>query len=151
MPAPIAILKSRLHSVLPEVETKFDKVCERVVVIRIDCHPLRALGGGVDGVEADGYFAFKVATDCVQRQAAPLAGFLVLGAVVVMPGAFGVRPVGLEGVGAAIHKEVEVIRHQTGGRFEANVPHCLLPEGKWTVRLPYFGREMVRISIARTG
>jgi hypothetical protein len=139
MPAPIAILKSRLHSVLPEVETKFDKVCERVVVIRIDCHPLRALGGGVDGVEADGYFAFKV------------AGFLVLGAVVVMPGAFGVRPVGLEGVGAAIHKEVEVIRHQTGGRFEANVPHCLLPEGKWTVRLPYFGREMVRISIARTG
>ena len=87
-------------------------------VIRVDGHPLRALGGGVDGVEPDGDFAFEVATNCVQRQAQPLAGFLVLGPVVVMPGAFRVRPVGLEGVGPAVDEEAEVIRLHTGGAFK---------------------------------
>jgi hypothetical protein len=47
-----------------------------------------------------------------------LAGLLVRGPVVVMPAASRVRPVGLEGVGPAVHEEVEVVRHHSGGRFQ---------------------------------
>jgi hypothetical protein len=111
MSTPTAILKSRLHSVLSEVEAKPQEVRERVFIVRVDGHPLRALGGRVDRVEADSDFAFDVAADCVQRQAEPLAGFLVLGPVVIMPAAFRARPVGLECVGPAVDEEAEVIRN----------------------------------------
>ena len=100
--APMTLLKSRLHSILPEVEAELEEIRERILIVRVDGHPLRALGGGVDGVEANGNFAFEVAADCVQRQAEPLAGFLVLGAVVVMPAACRVRPVGLQGISPTI-------------------------------------------------
>jgi len=65
MPAPMAFLKCRLHAILPEVKAKLQEVRKRILVVRVDGHPLRALGGRVDGVEADGDFAFEVAADCV--------------------------------------------------------------------------------------
>jgi hypothetical protein len=102
------------------------------------------LSCGIDGVEADGDFAFEVAADCVQRQAHPLTGFLVLGTVVVIPGTFRVGSVGLEGVGPAIHEEVNVVRHHAGGRFETKILHFLLPEVRWMAPLPYVGGETMR-------
>jgi hypothetical protein len=90
MPAPMAFLKCRLHPILPEAEAELEETRECILVVCVDGHPLRALGGGVDGVEADGDFALKVAADCVQRQVKPLAGFLVLGTLVVIPAAFRV-------------------------------------------------------------
>ena len=115
MSAPMTLLKSRLHPILPEVEAELEEIRERILIVRVDGHPLRALGGRVDGVEADSDFAFEVAADCVQRQAQPLAGSLVLGSVIVMPGTFRVGSVGLEGVGAAVNEETEVIRYHPGG------------------------------------
>ena len=126
--ATVTFLKSRLHPILPEVEAELQEIRERIFIVCVNGHPLRGLGGGVDGVETDGDFAFEVAADCVQRQAEPLAGFLVLGPIVVMPCTFRVRPVGLQGVSTAVHKEAEVVRHQTGGRFETKGAHSLLPE-----------------------
>jgi len=117
MSAPMAFLKSRLHPILPEVETELEEIRERILIVRVDGHPLRALGGGVDGVEADSDFAFEVAADCVQRQAEPLAGFLVLGPIVAMPATFRVGSVGLEGVSTPVNEEAEVIRHYAGGRI----------------------------------
>jgi hypothetical protein len=117
MSAPMAFLKCRLHPILPEVEAELQEIRERILIVRVDGHPLRAPGGGVDRVEADGDFAFKVATDCVQRQAEPLAGFVVLGTVVVVPGTFRVRAVGLERVGPPIQEEMEVVRYHTSGRI----------------------------------
>jgi hypothetical protein len=93
MSAPMAFLKSRLHSILPEVKPELEKIRQGILVVRVDGHPLRALGGRVDGVEANGDFAFEVATDCVQCGAQPLAGLLVLGTVVIMPGTFRVGSV----------------------------------------------------------
>jgi len=127
MSAPMAILKSRLHPILPEVEAQLQKVRERILIVRVDSQPFRALGGRVDGVKADGDFAFKVATDCVQRQAEPLAGFLILGTVVVMPATVRVRPVGLECVGPAVDEQAEVVSHHTGRRSYAKIPHSFLP------------------------
>jgi hypothetical protein len=144
MSAPVTLLKSRLHPILPEVEAELEEIHERILIVRVDGHPLRALGGGVDGVEADGDFAFEVAADCVQGQAEPLAGFLVGGPVVVMPGTFWVRPVGLEGVSPAVDEEAEVIRHRTGGRFETKHPHSLLPEVRWMAPLLHVGGERMR-------
>ena len=115
MSAPVTLLKSRLHPILPEVEAELEEIHERILIVRVDGHPLRALGGGVDGVEADGDFAFEVAADCVQRQAEPLAGFPVLGPVVVMPGTFQVGSVGLESVGTPVDEETEVICYHSGG------------------------------------
>ena len=60
-----------------------------------------------DGVEADGDFTFEVAADCVQPQAQPLASFLVLGTIVVMPGSLRVGSVRVEGLSTPVHKEVE--------------------------------------------
>ena len=85
MSAPMTLLKSRLHPILPEVEAELEEIRERILIVRVDGHPLRALGGGVNRVEADSDFAFEVAADCVGCQAEPLAGFLVLGPVIVMP------------------------------------------------------------------
>jgi hypothetical protein len=115
MPAPMAVLKSRLHPILPQVEAELEQVRKRIFIVRVDGHPLRALGGGIDRVEADGDFAFEVAADCVQRQAEPLAGFPVLGPVVVMPGTFQVGSVGLESVGTPVDEETEVICYHSGG------------------------------------
>ena len=145
MPAPMAILKSRLHPILPEVEAELEEIRKRILIVRVDGHPLRALGGGVDRVEADGDFALEVAADCVRCQAEPLAGFLVLGTIVIMPGTFRVRPVGLEGVGPPVDEEAKVIRHHTGGRFETKLPHSLLPEVRWTAPLLHVGGEMIRV------
>jgi len=117
MPAPMTLFKSRLHPILPEVEAELEEVRDRILIVRVDGHPLRAPVSGVDGVEADGDFAFEVAADCVKCQAEPLTGFLVGGTVVVMPGTFQVRPVGLEGVSPPVHKEVEVVRHHAGRRI----------------------------------
>ena len=117
MPTPMAFLKSRLHPILPEVEAELEEIRKGIFIVRVDGHPLRALGGGVDGVKADSDFAFQVAADCVQRQAEPLVGFLVLGTVVVMAGTFRVRPVGLEGVGPPIDEEAKVVCHHAGGRI----------------------------------
>ena len=115
--APMTLLKSRLHPILPEVEAELQEIRKRILIVRVDGHPLRALGGGVDGVEADSDFAFEVAADCVQRQAEPLAGFLVLGPIVAMPATFRVGSVGLEGVSTPVNEEAEVIRHYAGGRI----------------------------------
>jgi hypothetical protein len=117
MSAPMTFLKSRLHPILLEVEAELEEVRERILIVRVDGHPLRALGGGVDRVEADSDFALKVVADCVQRQTEALAGSLVLGTVVIMPGTFRVGSVGLEGVGAAVDEETEVICHHSGGRI----------------------------------
>ena len=87
----------------------------------------------------------EVAADCFQRQAEPLAGFLVLGTIVIMPGTFRVRPVGLEGVGPPVDEEAKVIRHHTGGRFETKLPHSLLPEVRWTAPLLHVGGEMMMV------
>ena len=111
----------------------------------------QALGGGVDGVKADGDFAFEVAPEGFQRQAQPLAGFLVLGTLVVMTGTFRARPVGLQGVGPPVDEETEVIRHHTGWRFERKHPHSLLCEVSYTAALRYVGGEMMRIWVARIG
>jgi hypothetical protein len=72
------VLNRRLYSFLPEVKAKPLEVRERIRIIRVNGHPLRALGCRVNGVKADGDFAFEVATDCVQCQAEPLTGFPVL-------------------------------------------------------------------------
>ena len=143
--APMTLLKSRLHPILLEVEAELEEVRERILIVRVDGHPLRALGGGVDRVEADGDFALEVAADCVRCQAEPLAGFLVLGTIVIMPGTFRVRPVGLEGVGPPVDEEAKVIRHHTGGRFETKLPHSLLPEVRWTAPLLHVGGEMMMV------
>jgi hypothetical protein len=111
MSAPMTLLKCRLHPILPEVEAQLEEIGERILIVCVDGHPLRALGGRVDGAEADSDFALKVAADCVQRQAEPLTGFLVLGAVVIMPGTVRVGTVGLESVGPAVDEETEVIRN----------------------------------------
>jgi len=101
------------------------------------------LGGGVDGVEADGDSAFEVTADGVQRKAEPLTGLLVLGAVVLMPAAFRVRPVGLEGVRTPVDEEVEVVRYHAGRHFKTKHWHSLLPEVRWTAPLLHVGGEMM--------
>jgi hypothetical protein len=40
MPAPMAFLKSRLHPILPEVEAKLEEIHERILIVRVDGHPL---------------------------------------------------------------------------------------------------------------
>ena len=65
MSAPTAILKGRLHPILREVAAKLQEVRERIRIIRVDGHPLRALGGRVDGVETDGDSAFEMTADRV--------------------------------------------------------------------------------------
>jgi hypothetical protein len=130
MSAATTIFKCRFNPILPEVEAKLQKVRDRIFMVCVDGQPLRALGSGVDCVEADSDFAFEVATDCVQRQAEPLAGFLALGPVVVMLGIFRVGMAGLERVGATINEEAKVVRHHAGGRFEKKLLHYLLPEAR---------------------
>ena len=131
MPTPTTVLQRRLYAVPPQVKAKLQEVRKGIWVVRVDCHPLRALGCGVDGVEADGDFAFEVAADCLQRQAEPLAGFLVLGTVIIMmAGASWVRLVGLNGVSSAVDKHVEIIRHNSGGYNETNVAHSILASVK---------------------
>jgi hypothetical protein len=65
MTAPTASLKCRLHSILPEAKAELMEISERICIIRVNGHPLRALGGGVDGVKADSYFPFEVTADGV--------------------------------------------------------------------------------------
>jgi hypothetical protein len=144
MSTAMTVLKSRLHPILPEVEAELEEIRKRIPIVRVDGHPLRALGGGVDGVEADGDFPFEVAADSAQRQAEPLAGFLVLGAVVVMPPTSWVGSVGLEGVSTPVYEEVEVVCYNSGGHFETKLPHSLLPEVRWTARLLNVGGETMR-------
>src|ERR1019366_1763225 len=84
VPAAVALLKRRLHSILFEVVAKLDEVWERILVIRVDGHPLTPLSSRVDGIEGDGDFAIDVAPEGVRRQAEALAGFLVRGPEVVM-------------------------------------------------------------------
>src|SRR5439155_9720458 len=64
-------------------------------------------------------------------------GLFVRRAVVVMPTAFWVGAVGLEGVGPPVDEEAEVVRRDAGGRFETVLPHPFLPEVGW---LPLFHR-----------
>ncbi len=102
------------------------------------------LRGRADGVKADGDFALKVTADCVACEAQSLAGFLVLGPVVIMPGALRVGSVGLEGVSTPVDEEAEVIRHHAGRGFETKLPHSLLPEGRWTAPLLHVVGEKIR-------
>ena len=44
MSATMAVLKSRLHPILPEVEAELEEVRERIFIVRVDGHPLRVLG-----------------------------------------------------------------------------------------------------------
>ena len=145
MPASMTVLKCRLHPILLEVEAELQEIRKRIVIVCVDGQPFRALGCGVDGVKADGDLAFQVAADCVQHQAEPLPGFPVLGTVIIMPCTFGVRPVGLQGVSPTVGKEVEVIRHHAGGRFETKHWHSLLPEVRWTAPLLHVGGEMMMV------
>jgi hypothetical protein len=128
MSAPTAILKCGFHPILLEVKSEPEEVRGRICIVRINGHPLRALGGRIDCVKADGDFAFEVATECVQREAEPLAGVPVPGPIIIMPGALWAGSVGLEGVGPSVDEEVEVIRHYAGGRFYEKVSHTRLPE-----------------------
>jgi len=114
MPTSTAILKSRLYSILPEVQAELEEILERILIVRVNGHPLRALGTGVDGVEADGDFAFEVAADDVWRQAVSLAGFVILGPVIVMLAGFRVRAVRLKRVRPAIHKDAKIISYDIG-------------------------------------
>jgi hypothetical protein len=95
MSATTAVLKGRLHPIPPQVKAKLQEVRKGIWVICVDGHPLRALGGRVDGIQPDGDFAFEVATDCVHGQTQSLAGLLVLGPIVIMSGTFRVWSVGL--------------------------------------------------------
>jgi len=121
-----AILKCRLHPILPEVKAQLEKIRERILIVCVDGHPLRTLGGGVNGVKTDGDIAFEVAVDCVKSQAEPLAGFPVLGTIVVVSGTFWMRAGGLEGVGPPVYEEAEVIRHHAGRRNKTMIAHSLL-------------------------
>jgi hypothetical protein len=87
----------------------------------------------------------EVAADCFQRQAEPLAGFLVLRPVVVIAGTFRVRTVGLEGVSPPVHEKAKVVRHHTGRRFETKIRHIPLPEDRWTAPLLHVGGETIRV------
>ena len=62
-----------------------------------------------------------------------------------MPGAFWVRPVGLEGVGPAVDEQAKVIRHHAAGRIGTKLPHSLLPKVKWTGPLLHVGGETIRV------
>jgi hypothetical protein len=135
MPAPTTILKSRPHSVLPEVEAKLEEIRKRILIVCVDGYPLRALGCGIDGIETDGDFACEMATDRVEGQAQSLAGSSVLGTVVIMPGALWAGLVGLESVSPAIHEEVKVVRYQTSRRLQTKVPHTVLREVKWAPQM----------------
>ncbi len=115
-----------------QLRTNPGEVLECIRIIRVYGHPLRALGGGVEGVKTDGDFAFEVATDCVQGQAESLAGILVLGPVVIMTAAFRVGSIGLKRVSTPVDEEMKVVRHHAGGRFETKHLHSLLPEVRWT-------------------
>jgi hypothetical protein len=114
MPATSALLKRGIHAVLLEAGAKLDEIIERILVISVDGDPLAALRGGVDGVEADRDFAFEVAADGIWRQAESLARCLVGRPIIIMMASFAMRPVGLEGVRPAIHKEAEIISYDIG-------------------------------------
>jgi hypothetical protein len=139
------LLKRRIYTILLETGAKPYEIRDRILVISVDGDPLAPLRGGVDGVKADGDFAFQVAADGVWRQAESLAGFLIGGTVVIMAATFWVRPVGLEGIGPPVDEEVEVGCHNSGGHFETKLPHSLLPEVWWTTLLFHVGGEMMRL------
>jgi len=40
MSAPTASLKSRLHSILPEAKAELMEISERILIVRVDGHPL---------------------------------------------------------------------------------------------------------------
>src|SRR5207302_4166960 len=129
-------------------------VFHRALVIGIDSDPLASLRRRIDGIEPDRDFALNVASESVRRQTEALAGFLVGGPVVVIPAAFRVRALGLEGVGPPVDEEAEVVRHHASGRFETVLPHALLRKVGW---LPLFHRgcgktkkifrQMARLSV----
>jgi hypothetical protein len=114
MPTTLALLKRRIHTILLEAGAKLDKISERICIISVDGDPLAALRGRVNGVKADSDFAFEVAADGVWRQAESLARCLVGGPVIIMMASFPMRPVGLEGVRPAIHKEAKIISYDIG-------------------------------------
>jgi hypothetical protein len=114
MPATPALLKRGIHAVLLQDLAKLGEVCERVRVISVDGDPLASLRGGVDGVKANGDFPFQVAADGVWRQTESLARCLVGGPVIIMMASYPMRPVGLNGVGPAIHEEAKIIGHNHG-------------------------------------
>ena len=143
MSTAITILKSWLLPVLPEVEAKLEEVRERILIVRVDGHPLRVLGDGVDCVQADGDFAFEVATDRVQRQTESLAGSPVLGSVVIMAGAFWMGSIRLESVSPPDDEEVEVIRCHARRCSEMKLSHSFLPEVRWTAPLLLIGGETI--------
>jgi len=113
----LTVLQGRLHPILPEMEAELEEIRERILIVRVDGHRLRALGSRIDGVDADGDFALEVPADCVGCEAQPLAGFLVGGPIVVMPGTFWAGSAGLEGVSPPIHEEVKVVRHNSWGEL----------------------------------
>jgi len=130
MPAPTAILKGRLHPILLEIEAEHMEIRERILIVRVDGHPLRALSFGVNGVQPDGDFAFEVATNGVKRQAQTLASLVVGGPVVVMLAVFSVRLIRLEGVSPAVDEEAEVIRYHNGRGLQTKGRHLLLRRGR---------------------
>jgi hypothetical protein len=143
MSTAMAVLKRRRHTVLLEINAEPEEVRERILVIRVNGHPLRALGGGVYGVETDGDFPFKVATDCVGCQAEPLAGSTVFGPIVIMAAAFWMGSIRLEGVRTPVDEEVEVIRRHARRCSEMKLSHSFLPEVRWTAPLLLIGGETI--------
>jgi hypothetical protein len=65
VPATPALLKRGIHSVLFQELVKLDEICERILIICVDCDSLTALRGRVDGVKADSDFPFEVTPDGV--------------------------------------------------------------------------------------
>jgi hypothetical protein len=76
------LFESRLNSVLLQFASQFEESVERIVEIRVDCHPLAALGVGVDRKQADGRVTVEVHPDRSQIQGPFL--FDVRGTVVWM-------------------------------------------------------------------
>jgi hypothetical protein len=66
-PDTVALPEHRLHAILFELVAKLDEVRERILVLRVGCHPLAVLSGRVNRVEGDRDLTLDVTPGGVQR------------------------------------------------------------------------------------
>jgi hypothetical protein len=115
--ATAALLERSMHVVPAKVIVQLQQVFERVLIVRVNCHPLRTLGRGVDGIEGNRHMTFKMPFQGLVSQAQRLAGAFGRGPVVVIAAGFRVRTHRLKGIGPSTHKHPEIITHE----FTANL------------------------------